>query len=89
MQDVKIGIPYRFLTLVIKALDYQYGIPAAMSIHGKAPCVVLSIGNLTFFNSSGDMRIFLDPPVDSATHKTFSDPELLLEFIAEQYEEIV
>ena len=86
MQDVKIGIPEKFLRIVKKVLTCEYGIESEISIHGKAPCLVLETCNICFFASSGDFRIFYpDPLPGGISHQTFSDVEEMLAAVDKLY----
>jgi len=83
---VKSTITHRFLKLVANGLRESYNIQAELSVDGSTPVIVLEIGNIVFFASSGDLRIHLDPAINGMSHKTFTDPIALLEWVAEQYD---
>jgi len=76
-----------FLKNVADTLEYKYGVSSVISHHHGAPALILEVGNIVYFRSSGDMRIFLDPPVSGRSHKTFQTPHKLCEFVSGLYEE--
>lgn len=85
-------LPRKILSEVCDVLKDGMGIPAGMSQHDKAPCINLydgyeeaeeKVGQIIFFKSSGDYRLFLRR---DNRQKTFRSPDSLLTFLEGYYE---
>ena len=70
------GMPRRMLEVIQKTLNDEFSIPATMN-EGDRPAIVTDIGNIVYFQSSGDFRLFLK----NGDKETFKSPEKLLKFM--------